>query len=101
MAKIYRRCRTCMEKKPLTAEYWRRYHKAPDGFIVHCKECTKKSIKAHYRKWYAKDVNKRGEVGVRCLLWAPSCGECEDWTTCWRLDDIDEKSEDYPVELPQ
>lgn len=94
-----RRCRTCMKEKSLTGKYWRRWKKAPGGFLLHCKDCTKKAIQVHYVKWYAVDLKTRGPVGVKCPLWAPSCEHCEDVTECWRLEEDPEDEDDIPVPL--
>ena len=91
-------CTACGKTKPLDAENWRRDRTKPDGFYVQCKPCSKLSVLAHRRRWRPGDVKERGEVGVRCLLWAPACGECEDIQTCWRLE---EDGEDDPEPLEQ
>lgn len=88
----------------MTPKHWRRYHSSPDGFMLHCKECTVKSIKNHYRKWYMRDVLERGQVGVKCLLWSEYCGVCPcpsetELEQCWRLEDSGPEYEDYPVTL--
>lgn len=96
-------CTACKEEKPLDAEHWRRNKRSSDGFYTLCKPCSKKEVKDHYRKWNKRDIDRRGEVGVRCVLWSPRCGICPciqgDLSACWRLAKIKPDGESYPVEL--
>jgi hypothetical protein len=97
-----KRCIACGETKPLTREYWRRQRTSPDDFMAQCKECASAAIKEHYRGWKMRDVLVRGEFGVKCVLWSPKCGWCpveseDDMSACWRLDELEEDDDRYPV----
>ena len=97
-------CPTCEKIKPLDPKYWRRDSRSHDGFTRHCKLCTQKAIKDHYRSYTTNDVMDRGKIGVKCILWSPRCGVCpcpseSDLSRCWRLIKIKSDSEGYPIEL--
>jgi len=96
-------CTNCGKRLPLNTEHWRRNKLSLDGFYSQCKPCTKKSLKDHYRKYTKVDIVERGEVGVKCILWAQKCGVCpcieHDLSACWRIARISPNDVRYPVEL--
>lgn len=97
-------CTNCGRRLPLNAKYWRRASASSDGFYSQCKDCTKKSLRDHYRKFTKVDVLERGEVGVHCILWSPKCSVCPcvseyDLSACWRLARIKPDSDGYPDPL--
>jgi hypothetical protein len=99
-------CTACGKRLPLDAKHWRRASNSPDGFYSQCKDCTKKTLKEHYRKYTKIDVIERGVIGVKCLLWSPRCGVCpctseDDLSACWRLAKVNPDGDRYPVPLAQ
>jgi len=92
-------CTKCEETFPATDEYFRRNRRASSGFQSRCKECAQTSIKEHYVPFTELQLERRGEVGVKCPLYAKKCSKCIVLADCWRLDDIKFESESMPLKL--
>jgi hypothetical protein len=96
-------CTACGQRLPLDAKHWRRASNSFDGFYSQCKDCTKKSLQDHYRKYTKIDLIERGEAGVKCILWSQKCRVCpcteHDLSACWRIAKINPDSDGYPVDL--
>lgn len=88
-------CYRCEEEKPL--DEFRKNKSQEDGYDLYCKTCASDIIKAHYVPYTKKDLRERGQQGALCPLWAKRCKRCVDVADCWRINDFDLSSGEYPV----
>ena len=82
---VMKTCSSCSISYPATEKYWRHNSATKDRWGQRCKPCLKSEEHARYIYHKPFDVGRRGQVGIKCILYANRCKVCEDLSACWRL----------------